>query len=83
METACIHGPEKYAKMYNYPIIFIDIQRVKRGFYEIELSTLVENPIELTNGEITKLYMNKLEEVIRKNPENWLWSHRRWKHKRQ
>jgi len=83
METACIHGPEKYAKMYNYPVIFIDIQRVKRGFYEIELSTLVENPIELTNGEITKLYMNKLEEVIRKNPENWLWSHRRWKHKRQ
>jgi len=82
METACIHGPEKYAKIHNYPVIFIDIQRVKRGFYEIELTTLVENPRCMADGELTKLYMNKLEEVIRKNPENWLWSHRRWKHLR-
>lgn len=80
METACIHGPEKYAKMYNYPVVFIDIRRVKRGFYEIELSTLVENPIELADGELTRIYMNKLEEVIRRNPESWLWTHRRWKH---
>lgn len=82
METACIHGPEKYARMYNYPIIFIDIRRVKRGFYEIELSTLVDNPNEIPDGDITKRYMNKLEEVIRRNPESWLWSHRRWKLKR-
>ncbi|HPV57430.1 MAG TPA: lysophospholipid acyltransferase family protein [Tenuifilaceae bacterium] len=82
METACIHGPEKYAKIHNYPVIFIDIQRVKRGFYEIELTTLVENPRKMADGELTKLYMNKLEEVIRRNPENWLWSHRRWKHLR-
>ena len=82
VETACIHGPEKYAKMYNYPVVFIDIKRVNRGFYEIELTTLVENPSELANGELTQRYMNKLEEVIRRNPESWLWSHRRWKHQK-
>lgn len=82
-KTACIHGPEKYAKMYNYPVIFIDIQRVKRGFYEIELTTLSEKPSELSDGELTQLYMKKLEEIIRKNPQNWLWTHRRWKHKKE
>lgn len=81
-ETACIHGPEKYARMYNYPVIYIDIQRVKRGFYEIELSPITDNPANLKDGELTQLYMNKLEEVIRKNPENWLWTHRRWKRKK-
>lgn len=81
-ETACIHGPEKYARIYNYPVIFIDIQRVKRGFYEIELTTLTDNPADLKEGELTQIYMEKLETVIRRNPESWLWTHRRWKHKR-
>ncbi|MCB8964152.1 MAG: lysophospholipid acyltransferase family protein [Bacteroidales bacterium] len=81
-ETACIHGPEKYAKLYNYPVFFIDIQRIKRGFYEIEISPLAENPATLKEGELTQKYMQKLEEVIRKNPECWLWTHRRWKRKK-
>lgn len=81
-ETACIHGPENYAKMYNYPVLYIDIRRVKRGFYEVEFSLLAENPIQLKDGDLTQLYMHKLEEVIRKNPENWLWTHRRWKKKK-
>jgi Kdo2-lipid IVA lauroyltransferase/acyltransferase len=78
-ETAFLHGPEKYATRYNYPVFFVDIQRVKRGYYQLELSLLSDNPAELEPGEITRLYAAKLEEVILKKPENWLWSHRRWK----
>lgn len=78
-ETAFLHGPEKYARLYNLPVVYIDIQRIKRGFYELELSVLVDNPSELPEGEITRLYAQKLEDVIRKKPENWLWSHRRWR----
>jgi KDO2-lipid IV(A) lauroyltransferase len=78
-ETAFLHGPEKYATEYNYPVIYIDIQRVKRGFYEIELSVLSENPAKSKAGEITELFASKLESIIRKKPEDWLWSHRRWK----
>lgn len=78
-EVPFLHGPEKYSKMFDLPIIYIDIQRVKRGFYELELSVLVDNPCELPDGEITKRYANKLEQIIRKKPENWLWSHRRWR----
>lgn len=78
-DTAFIHGPELYSRKYNYPVVFADFQRVKRGFYETELSILTENPQELKEGELSLLLANKLEEVIRKKPQDWLWSHKRWK----
>ncbi len=81
-DTACLHGPEKYAKMYNYPVVFLSIKRVKRGNYELIAEKLIENPSKLNEGEVTKLYMNKLEQIIREKPEDWLWSHKRWKRKR-
>ncbi len=78
-ETAFLHGPERYARLHNLPVIFTDIQRVKRGHYEISFSLIADNPASLLEGEITARYASKLEDTIRKKPENWLWSHRRWK----
>ncbi|MCK9399034.1 MAG: lysophospholipid acyltransferase family protein [Bacteroidales bacterium] len=78
-ETAFLHGPEKHARNNNYPVIFVAIRRVKRGFYELELTSLVEDPSKLPDGEITRLFAEKLETLIREDPANWLWSHRRWK----
>lgn len=82
-DTPCIHGPEIYGKLYNFPAFFMDFQRVKRGHYTLELSLLHDNPKSLEKGELTKIYMNKLEKVIRKKPEDWMWTHKRWKHKRE
>ena len=78
-EIPFLYGPEKYSRLFNLPVFYIDIQRIKRGFYEVELSLLVEDPSKLPEGEITAIYVRRLEEAIRKKPENWLWSHRRWK----
>lgn len=78
-DTAFLHGLELYARKYNYPAVFVDIQRVKRGHYELELTLLSDEPQKLKDGELTKLFAKKLEEVIRKKPEDWLWSHKRWK----
>jgi len=77
--TPFLHGAEKYARLYNLPVVYADIQRAKRGFYTIHLSILTTNPQELSEGKITELYANKLESIIKQKPENWLWSHRRWK----
>lgn len=77
--TAFLNGPEKHARLNKIPVLFVDIQRVKRGYYELELSLISENHENLPEGDITKMYAKKLEEVILKKPENWLWSHRRWK----
>ena len=81
-DTACLHGIEQQARKHNCPIVYFDAQRTKRGFYEMTLIPLIEQPLELTDGEITIIYMKKLEEIILLKPENWLWSHKRWKKKR-
>lgn len=78
-ETACLHGPESYARFNNLPVVFFDVKRVKRGYYELELVKLVEDPSEEAPGEITKKYMKELEKTIIEKPEDWLWSHKRWK----
>jgi len=79
LDTACLHGPERHARRKNLPLVYADVQRVKRGHYEVKLNKLIENPLELEDGKITEIYMKKLEEIIQKKPEDWLWSHRRWK----
>lgn len=80
-QTACLHGPEKYAKQYNLPVIYYHIERIKRGHYHITLKELFSETQNLPEGTITQSFMHNLEQTILKNPSNWLWSHKRWKHK--
>jgi len=81
-DTPVFQGTEKIARKLNYPVVFVNVQRIKRGKYEMIAEVLCENPSSTSDGEITEMHTKKLEREIRKNPENWLWSHRRWKHKR-
>jgi Kdo2-lipid IVA lauroyltransferase/acyltransferase len=81
-DTASLHGPEKYARVHNLPVVFVYSKKIKRGYYEVEFSMLEEHPAETKTGEITGKFMHKLEEVITGNPQYYLWSHRRWKLKR-
>lgn len=82
-DTPCHRGMEVYARQYNLPVIYVDVQRVKRGYYTVELEELIPDPLHTAPGEITERYMQKLEKIIVQKPENWLWSHRRWKRTRQ
>jgi KDO2-lipid IV(A) lauroyltransferase len=81
-DTATLHGPEKYARVHNLPVVFVVAKKIKRGYYQVELSMLEEDPSRTKTGEITARFMHKLEEVINENPQYYLWSHRRWKLKR-
>ena len=82
-DTAMFTGAEKLAKKLNFPVVFINIVRVKRGYYEIFAELISENPKSTSENEIIESYVRKLEKEIIKMPETWLWSHRRWKQKRQ
>lgn len=82
-DTICPHGADKYAHLYNYPVYYVDVQREKRGFYTVHFELLAENPAAMPEGEVTRLFMKRLEEIIKVKPENWLWSHKRWKVKKQ
>ena len=75
-------GAEKIAKKMNYPVVFCDMQKINRGKYYITFEDLEVNPKNTNDGEITKNYFKRLEKQIKENPSQWLWSHKRWKHKR-
>jgi Kdo2-lipid IVA lauroyltransferase/acyltransferase len=81
-DTACLYGGDKYARLYNYPVYYIEIKRIKRGYYNITLEELAMNPTETAPEDITKMFMNRLEKQILNKPQDWLWSHKRWKIKR-
>lgn len=73
-------GPEKITKHYGYEAFFLSISRVKRGYYECELSPLHNNPASLPNFELTNLYYRRLEQKIINHPELYLWTHKRFRH---
>lgn len=81
--TAFYDGMERVARALNYAVIYLDVQRKKRGFYEVEIKTITKNAEETAEDEITNKYVTLLEETIRKSPDDWLWSHRRWKEKEE
>jgi KDO2-lipid IV(A) lauroyltransferase len=78
-DTPFLHGMEKHARSNNLPVIYVNVQRVRRGYYAVELTVLTTKPLELEEGALTEMYARKLESVILKKPENWLWSHNRFK----
>ncbi len=81
-DTPFFMGIEKIARTLDMGVVFMEIIRVKRGHYVGRFHPVTESPKETGKYEITEKYVTLLEEAIRRNPDNWLWSHRRWKHKR-
>ncbi len=81
-DTACFVGTEKLARKFNFPIFYGKVIRIGRGRYKMVMELLEENPSNTQEGEITKKHMGVLEDLIRQQPATWLWSHKRWKHKR-
>jgi KDO2-lipid IV(A) lauroyltransferase len=75
-------GTERVAKMTNLPVFYCHILRQKRGYYTLELKVVTEDPSTCTPNEITERHTQLLEANIREQPESWLWSHRRWKHRK-
>lgn len=80
--TPFFSGPEKIARKLDQNVYFGKISKLKRGYYQIELSLITDTPAETPEGYIMEQYSRHLEEAIIQQPSIWLWSHRRWKHSR-
>jgi len=78
-DTAFLTGLEKMAKHLEFEVVFMNVKKIKRGKYQIEFQLLTDNINNETENSITEKYAKALEKLILENPENWLWSHRRWK----
>jgi len=81
-DTPVFPGTGKIAKKMNYPVVYVGVRRLKRGYYTIEVEDLISEPTHYQPEEIVSIFTERLEQDIRSIPEIWLWTHRRWKHKR-
>jgi len=78
-DTAFLFGAEHFARKYDMPVFLYDVKKERRGRYSVHFELMTDKPLEMAEGEITRTYARHLEALIRKEPQYWLWSHRRWK----
>jgi KDO2-lipid IV(A) lauroyltransferase len=81
-DTPVITGPEKIARKFNMVTVLLSLSKVKRGYYEAVFRVISENPAEAAEFEITRRYLGILEKQIREKPELYLWTHKRWKYRK-
>lgn len=81
-EAPFFRGPEQMARRAKGAVVFAGIRKLRRGHYRLSLEKYCDDASQTAAGEITQAYVAFMERQLRAQPENWLWSHRRWKHRR-
>ena len=82
-DTPVVTGTEKVARKLDAAVLFCNIRKIKRGYNRLEFSVIAEHATDTAPFEITEQATRKIEEMVNEAPEFWLWSHKRWKHKRE
>jgi len=81
--TGFFTGMERFAREYQYPVIFVELIREKRGYYTMSFEELIKPAYEnVDKGAIIELFARRLEKSVLKYPDQYLWSHKRWKHEK-
>jgi len=80
--TVPIHtGGEMLAKKYNLNIVYMNVKKVKRGYYETTFSLITNDASKHPDYELTDIFIDNVEKQVRNNPEFYFWTHKRFKHK--
>ena len=82
-DTPVLTGTERIARKMKQAAFYLELRRVKRGYYEAEFRLITRDVSAMAEYELTTRYFEMLEETIRRAPEYWLWSHNRWKRTRE
>jgi len=82
-DTPFYTGAERIARKMNLPVVFLDVKKVKRGYYTVDLQLMTSTPKETPEFWITEQYARRMERSILRNPAYWLWTHKRWKYKHE
>ena len=82
-ETPVFTGTERLLKRFGLAAFYLDIRRVRRGYYAVRLVLMTEDTKDVPDFQLTEHYFRLLEANIRRQPELWLWSHNRWKRTRE
>ncbi|WP_460576958.1 lysophospholipid acyltransferase family protein [Flavobacterium koreense] len=82
IQTPIHVGAEMLAKRYDMNVIFLKVKKVKRGYYEASFEVLSDNVKSIPDYKLSENFMRKVEQQIYEAPEFYLWTHKRWKHKK-
>jgi KDO2-lipid IV(A) lauroyltransferase len=82
-DTPFVMGPEVLSQALNAPVYLHAVERIRRGHYKVRILNLTRPPYEKGNSGILEAYVEGLEKVIRNDPAGYLWSHKRWKFRRE
>jgi len=82
IETPIHFGAEILAKRYDMNVIFLKVTKIKRGYYEASFEVLSDDVKSVPDYKISENFMKKVEQQIYNAPEFYLWTHKRWKHKK-
>jgi len=82
-ETTALKAAPALAVKLGMAVVYMEMKRDRRGHYSITFRPITEDATSMTPEEITAVYCRYLEEEIRSNPANWLWSHKRWKNNKR
>jgi KDO2-lipid IV(A) lauroyltransferase len=80
--TPVFTGPEKLARKFDAVFMYVNMRKIRRGYYSIEFIPLCDNLAQMAVNEPTDRYLRTLEQIIADKPEYWMWSHRRWKRRK-
>ncbi|MCD9016372.1 lysophospholipid acyltransferase family protein [Parachryseolinea silvisoli] len=78
-ETLFFYGANQLAVLMQFPVLFAEIHKIKRGYYEVKLVEIAAPPYEKNSHVVVEQYAKAVEKLIRQDPTTWLWSHNRWK----
>jgi Kdo2-lipid IVA lauroyltransferase/acyltransferase len=81
-DTAFFQGAGQLASLTQYPVFFGHCKKVRRGYYEAILLPIASPPFEKGSEIVIDNYVKVTEKLIYQYPDNWLWSHARWKEKK-
>ena len=82
-ETPWFTGAERIMQKLDMDVYYLEVRRVKRGYYEAEYKRITTEPKKFEQFKLTDIYSEMLEETIIRDPAYWLWSHRRWKRSKE
>ena len=75
-------GAEIIAKKYDMAVVYMNVEKVKRGYYLASFELITDKPKKYKDFKITEDFIKLLENQIFKAPEYYTWTHNRFKHRK-
>lgn len=82
-DTPVFTGVERIAKQTGFSVVYLDIEKIKRGYYRATVRLITDDPQAEPENNITETYIRAMEKTVLRNPAYWLWTHKRWKRTRE